>query len=102
LEELSRFSYSEEELAQNRYSEAFVRLMAFQCERACSFFQQAQEALIESREGRRMLPARVMGGIYARLLERIARRPYDLFSRRVSVPKGEQLLIAARCAVGLA
>ncbi len=102
LEDLRRFSLCEEDLARGERSESFGRLIAFQAERARSFFRQAQDCLEESGERRKLLPARVMGGIYARLLERVARHPVDLFSRRVSVPRGEQILIAARCAVGLA
>lgn len=96
LAELRRFSVTEAELARGFPSESFGRLVAFQAERAHSFFQQAREHLKESEEGRKLLPARVMGGIYTRLLERIARHPYDLFSRRVSVPKREQLWIATK------
>ena len=102
LTELRHFSVTEEELARGVPSEAFERLVAFQAERVRSFFRQAEEALQESREGKKLLPARVMGAIYARLLERIERNPYDLFTRRVTIPKSEQLLIAAQCAVSLA
>lgn len=97
LEEMNRFRFSEKELAGGRRSDSFQRLMAFQCERARSFFDEARIALKESGEARLLLPARIMGGVYARLLTRIEELQYDVFSRRISVPAREQLWIAARC-----
>ena len=96
-EEMARFGLSEEDLAQGRRSEPFRKLMAFQCERARSFFQQARSALKESGEGRILLPARIMGGVYEHLLGRIEQLQYDVFSHRVSVPARRQIWIAAGC-----
>ncbi len=99
-EEIRRFGYSEKELMEGKVNEPLRRLMAFQCERARSFFQEAREALKESGEARRLWPARAMGGVYARLLSRIEALGYEVFSCRVTVPRHEQLWIAARCLVG--
>jgi phytoene synthase len=94
--ELTRFGYSEADLAQGRISMEFRRLMEFQCERARGFYREAEEALQESGEEGRLLSARIMGAIYARLLKRIEDLRYDVFSHRVAVPRHEQLWIAAR------
>jgi len=96
-EEMERFGLSEEDLAQGRMSDPFRRMMAFQCERARSFFQQAHSALKESGEGKLLVPARIMGGVYEHLLGRIERLRYDVFSGRVSVPARRQIWIAAGC-----
>ena len=98
-EEMNRFGFSEADLAEGRGSDSFRRLMEFQCERARSFYEQARAALKESGEARLLLPARIMGGVYARLLARIEELQYDVFSRRVAVPAREQLWIALRCFV---
>ena len=99
LEEMSRFGYSPEDLMANRCNEPFRRLMAFQCERVRSFFQQARGALRESGEARLLMPARIMGGVYARLLKRIESVQYDVFSRRVTVPVLEQMGVVVRCLI---
>ena len=96
-EEMDRFGISEEDLAQGRRSESFRRMMAFQCERARSFFKEAHCALKESGEQRILAPARIMGGVYEHLLGRIEELQYDVFSRRVSVPARRQIWIAASC-----
>ena len=95
-EEMSRFGYSEKDLASGRYSGTFLKLMDFQCERAREFFRQARQALESSGECRKLLPAQIMGGVYARLLSRIEQSRYNIFADRISVPKLDQLLVAAR------
>lgn len=96
-EEMERFGFSEEDLARGRLSDPFRRIMAFQCERARSFFRQAHSALKESGEGKLLVPARIMGGVYEQLLMRIEQLRYDVFSGRVAVPPHERFWIAARC-----
>lgn len=96
LDEMERFHYSEEDLLAGRCSDSFRALAAFQCERAKGFFKQARADLKESQEARLLFPARIMGGVYERLLGRIERQPSDIFSGRVTVPWNEQLWIAAR------
>ena len=76
-------------------SDQFRELMAFECERAWQYFEKARQALRSSREGRKLLPARIMGGVYARLLHRIQESGYDVFSRRLKVTHAEQVWIAA-------
>jgi len=99
LSELSQFGLSESNLAYRQGAESFQRLMGFQAARARGFFRCAEEALKETGEARKLLPARIMGGIYAQLLRRIEAIQYQVFSQRVSVPCKEQLWIAARTLV---
>ena len=75
----------------------FQALMTFQAERARGYFERAAQALRSSGEGRRLLPARIMGGVYARLLRRIEQSGYDVFTRRLRVPPAEQLGIVVQC-----
>ncbi|MBI3332908.1 MAG: presqualene diphosphate synthase HpnD [Candidatus Omnitrophica bacterium] len=97
--EMDRFGYSERELLEGRVSGAFKRLMEFQVGRARGFFQEAGRALVESGEAKRLLPARIMGAVYARLLDRIEGAGYDVFSHRVKLSRGEQIRIALRCLI---
>jgi phytoene synthase len=100
-EELARFGLSEESLKDGNSSESFQRFMAFQVERAKEFFQQAAQARRESREGRILIPAQIMAGVYRRLLSRIEELHYDVLAHQVSVPRGEQLRIALKCLMPL-
>ncbi len=98
-EELRRFGWSEQDLLAGRTGEPFRRLMAFQCGRAREFFERAGRAERESAEGRKLLPARIMGRVYRQVLEEIERVPESVFSRRVSVSRPRQVWTAARCLV---
>ncbi len=97
LEDLRRFGCSEQQVLEGRFSESLRAVMEFQTEKARNFFQQAAEALRMGGEEGRLLPARIMGRIYARLLQRIEDCGYDVFSRRVSIPIGEQCWMAGLC-----
>ncbi len=94
-EELQAFGYPEEALARKERSAAFRELMRFQAERVRAFFT-AAEREASSLDPRRILAAEIMGRIYRRLLERIERSGYDVFSREVRVPFHERAWIAWR------
>lgn len=71
------------------------KVLALQAERAGKFYQAAQQLLpLISADSRPALW--VLVTIYHRLLERIERRNFDVFSRRVSVPAYEKLAILGR------
>ena len=97
LEDLERFGVTEAQLLQAKSPEIFRELMIFQCERAKKFFRCAEKALAETGEAHRMLPARIMGAVYARLLRRIEERHYDVFSQRIRIPPLEQVWAAVGC-----
>jgi phytoene synthase len=95
LEDLQRFGLSEADILERRYTPAFIDLMAFQAERAESFYQKAA-ALLPPEDRRNMLPAEIMGAIYHRLLERIRRTNYPVFNETVSLPDWRKFLVAFR------
>ncbi len=94
-EDLARFGYPEADLMSGRRSEAFIRLMEFESQRARGFYQKAHETLQMSGERRKLLPARIMGGVYGRLLHHMERKRFDVFSQRISVPPIEQMAVVA-------
>jgi len=100
LEELERFGVKESDLIDGKQSDAIRRLMAFQIERARRYFHEAHLALKETGEEDRLLPARIMAAVYARLLERIAQDGLAPFSRRIRVPPWEQAWAAFGVALG--
>ena len=94
-DELAAFGYTEEELFAGGVTSGFRRLLAFQIERARSYYER----------GRRLLPylprrARacvgVMAAIYSSILEDIERQPEAVFQRRVSLSTGQKLALAGR------
>ena len=73
-------------------SGAFRAMMRFQASRAREFYRKAEPLTgLLSAEGRAIY--RVMGGTYRRLLEEIARRGFDVFAKRVRVPRWRKGLI---------
>ena len=84
-EDLDRFGYAEQELCKGVYNEAFVRLMAFEAERARDYYRRAVAAL--SPEDRRSLAAaEAMRLIYRRLLDKLGARHFQVFAKRVTLP----------------
>lgn len=76
-------------------SSAVRRLLAFQVERAREYYARAAAAL-PAADRRRLLAARIMGGIYRAILDRIEAEHYDVFSRVIRIPRPRRALIAAR------
>jgi len=90
-DELQRFGVSEDDLRAGRVAGAeYANLMAFQCARARGHFEAANALPAMIRADAR--PAvRVMGGVYRRVLDRVAANPVAAFSRRVELPRWQRL-----------
>ncbi|MER3524634.1 MAG: squalene synthase HpnD [Ignavibacteria bacterium] len=95
MEDLRRFGVTEDDILAHRYTRNFVDLMHFECNRARVFFDAARDAL-KDEDKYYFFAARVMWSIYAHLLRRIERSGYNVFERRISLPKPLKLLIALR------
>ncbi len=78
-----------------RYDSAFQEMMAFQCERARSYYNKAAAVLSES-DQKQMFPAETMGRIYYAILRKIEQRRYDVFRERVTISTVWKIGIAAR------
>lgn len=89
LEDLRRFGYGERELLTHTRNSAFLRLVAFECERAEEFYQRARKSVARA-DRRALAPAEAMRLVYQRLLRRIAARPALVFGPRVGVPRWEK------------
>lgn len=95
LEDMERFGYTEDDLLSCRYTPAFVNLMRFECARASSYFDMAREAL-KDEDKYFFFAARIMWSIYAHTLNRIQRKHFNVFERRISIPKFLKVLITFR------
>lgn len=92
LADLRRFNYSEEELLAGVVDDRFRALMAFECERAHTYFRKAKAALAEE-DKPLFTAARIMGNIYYLILRRIEQSGYDVISRRIRVSTAVKVLV---------
>jgi phytoene synthase len=92
-EDLRRFGYREEDLLLGLYNDAFRNLMAFECSRAREYYARAA-ALLPEEDRASLFSAEIMGRIYYRLLEKIERRRYDVFTRRIALSAPRKFGIA--------
>lgn len=92
-EDLVRFGVTEEALRQGSVTPPVRELLRFECERAREFFARAA-ADMPRVDARSLVAAEIMGGIYFGILRRIERAGYDVFSRRIRVPRPARALIA--------
>jgi phytoene synthase len=99
LEDLRRFGCTEADLARGEVSEPVRRLLRFQCTRAREYYARAAAALPHPC-ARALVAAEIMGGIYFEILRRIERNGYDVFTRRIRVPRPHRAAIALRTWVG--
>jgi 15-cis-phytoene synthase len=94
-EDLRAFHYDEQSLMDSRYDERFIALMKFETERAKDYYSKAR-SLLRSDERHTLFAAEIMDAIYFRLLRKIERAEYDVFSERISVSAPHKILIAIR------
>src|SRR5262249_29493775 len=93
-DELARFDCPPERWRDPAYAERFANLMRFQVARARDYYRKgAALAPLLSPDGRAIF--HIMCGSYSRLLDEIEARGYDVFTRRVSVPKWRKLAVCA-------
>jgi 15-cis-phytoene synthase len=89
-DELARFNVTEEQLRTGKVDANFTALMQFQAQRARSYFASSL-ALFPLLEPRSRGCATGLHQLYAKLLDRIESRAYDVFSQRVSLPAWQKL-----------
>ena len=95
-DELARFGCPPERWRDPAFADAFRAMMRFQVARARDYYRKgAGLTPLLSANGRAIF--HVMCGAYRRLLDEIERSDYDVFTRRVRVPKWRK---AAMCASG--
>jgi phytoene synthase len=95
LDDLAACGVSEQDLRAGAVTPAVSALLRRECDRAREFYASA-ERLMPREDRRRLTAARIMGGIYFAILERIERAGYNVFDRVVRTPRPVRALIAAR------
>ncbi|MGA3325769.1 MAG: presqualene diphosphate synthase HpnD [Terriglobia bacterium] len=98
-EDLERFGVRPGELLAGAYTDPFIELMQFECDRARHYFDLARQTLPpEDRQS--MKAAEIMAAIYWGILKRIQKRCYNVFGKRVRVPRPLKLWAALRVYLG--
>jgi phytoene synthase len=95
MEDLQRFGVPAADLLQARESSAFRSLMAFEAERARSYYERALAAL-PTADRRAQRPGLIMAAIYRALLEEIQRDGFRVLSQRTSLTPLRKFWIAWR------
>jgi phytoene synthase len=95
--ELARFTVSEQEILRFEYSGNFHALAASMAGHAKIFYRQARETLpVEDR--RAMVAAELMGSVYWRLLQKLERQQFNVFSPQLTcLSKPQKIALIARC-----
>jgi 15-cis-phytoene synthase len=103
-EDLRRFGCTEAALRAGTVTAPVHELLAFETERARTYFRRAAAAL-PAADARRLVAAEIMAAIYQEILRRIERHRYDVFSQVIRVPRPARALVAintwARTLAGL-
>jgi 15-cis-phytoene synthase len=103
-EDLRAHGVSEDDLAAGIVHARVRGLLAAQCARARAYYEKAEQELPEA-DRRGMVAARIMGGIYRAILDRIELSGYDVFGEKVRVPRPARAMIAvgiwAKSALGM-
>jgi 15-cis-phytoene synthase len=95
VEDLTRFEVAEDDLRRGVVTEKVRALLRFECDRARDYYRRAASQLPRV-DTRSLVAAEIMGGIYYGILERIERAGYDVFTRRIRVPRPQRASIALR------
>lgn len=91
--ELAQFSLTAEDILNKRYSDNFVNLMRFQCERARSYYQKALNALPEV-DKYTQRSGLMMAEIYFTVLSEIEKLDFRVFHQRVGLTPIRKLWLA--------
>jgi phytoene synthase len=92
-EDLLCFSYPEQDLYAGTYNDAFVRLMAFEGQRAKEYYARAI-ANLAAEDRRSLAAAEAMRLIYSRLLEKLEAQHFRVFATRVSLTTPGKVVLA--------
>jgi phytoene synthase len=99
LEDLARFGVREDEILRGIDTRELRRLLAFEVERARSFYAQAEQAL-PAEDRAAMVCAEAMRSIYHALLERIASQGCGVIGRRYRLSTPRKLYLVGRTWAG--
>jgi phytoene synthase len=92
-EDLERFGVTDDALRQGVVTPQIRNLLRFECARAHAFYA-AAAAQLPPVDAKRLVAAEIMGAIYLEILRRIEGAGYDVFTRRIRVPRPQRFVLA--------
>jgi len=98
-EDLDRFRVRPAELLSGDYHDPFIELMQFECDRARHYFDLARQ-MLPPEDRPAMKPAEIMAATYWGILKRIQKRCYNVFGKRVRVPRPIKIWTALKVYLG--
>ncbi len=94
-DDLKRFGVEESDVLAKKATPHFRRLMAFEARRGRDFYREAS-VLPTAEERPALRAAEIMRAVYENVLDRIEKRNYNVFERRIRVPTPVKLYLAAK------
>lgn len=92
MEDIRKFSVSETDIKNKRYSPEFKKLMRFQYDRALSFYKKSNE-LLQTIDQKNMIVAEMMKNIYFEILQKIKQHEFDVFIGKQKISTLKKILI---------
>ncbi|MDA0812906.1 MAG: squalene/phytoene synthase family protein [Verrucomicrobia bacterium] len=94
-EDLEAAGYTEDDIANKRYDDAFYRLMNQQYARAMFYFEEAERG-IPPEDRTNMLSGLTMSRIYYGILRKMKKDNFRIYDKRYSLTQPEKLLLLGR------
>lgn len=98
-DDMVRFGYTEQDLMGGVVNDSFRALMAFQVQRARSYYESSKRLFPLIHPEARACPD-LLHATYSGLLDRIEGSGYDVFERRISLSKPKKLFLVAKLWAG--
>jgi len=89
LDHLEQFGYTEADLFEAKNNSQFQSLLQYETDVALGHYKRAEE-LLPLKWKKELLPARIMGSIYQRLLLKIKNKNYAVFQQKIRLSLGEK------------
>ncbi len=93
-DELARFGYSEDDLAQGTINESFIALMRYHIDRARAYYRRADAGIALLTNDGSQFCVRLMRRTYAGILDQIEQNGYNVFTHRARVPTWKKVMLA--------
>lgn len=93
MDDLKKFSYTEEELLKGEYNENFINLMKYESDKIRKFYKVAYKNLIKY-EYDSMLPAIIMERIYNKLLNKMLKKNFNVFKYNIKISNLQKIFVA--------
>jgi 15-cis-phytoene synthase len=94
-DEMGRFGVQEREIFGKEHTANFGRLMAFEAQRARSFYRDAS-VLPLPEERPALVAPEIMSAIYEDILNRIEKKNYHVFEKKIRVPAPAKISLALK------